>query len=132
MIPIDFTEEERSTLGMAPAQTAPASTSHSTQAAVSGGNAQDAQARDRALASQIPTDKEALFSYKLNWELIKKSDILTTIIAPWVSKKILEYLGEAEETLCSFILTKLSAQSTPSQLLGNTSHLLLCKLIKLI
>ncbi len=36
---------------------------------------------------------------------------------PWITKKIVELLGEAEDTLIKFIVSKLLSHSTPEHLL---------------
>ena len=104
LILLDFTEEEKASLGMQ----SPAS--------------QNAVSSDREIASKVPTDKEELFAYKLDWGLIEKFNILKESIEPWVSKKLEEYLGENEESLCKFIMTKLTSQCKPKELLGNKSY----------
>lgn len=110
IIPIDFSEEEKLAMGIS--GTTPTAPSTSTAAATPSAPAMG----DKAIANQIPTEKGALFAYSLDWAVIKKSGILDTIILPWVRKKIEEYLGESEETLCSFIMSKLTAQNSPNDL----------------
>ena len=116
LIPIDFTDDERKDLGMMPIINPPTSSTGNgivpAQAALQG------QERDKSIASKIPMDKESLFSFKLDWDVIRKHEIIKNTISPWVAKKVQEYLGESEETLCNFIITKLSAQSTPLELIG--------------
>jgi len=65
LIPIDFTDEEKQALGLSSA----AAPVGGPQVAVA---AADSQARDKAIASQIPTDKDALFTYKFDWNVIEK------------------------------------------------------------
>ena len=77
-----------------------------------------APSRDKEIASMIPTDKESLFNFRLDWEAIEKFGILENKIRSWVTKKIEEYLGENEVTLCSFIMGKLATRSSPKDLLG--------------
>lgn len=108
LIPIDFSDEEKATLGMHVA----------TPSASASAPATDSQARDKAIANQIPTDKAALFGFELNWAVIEQFNILNSIIQPWVAKKIEEYLGENEETLCGFIMTKLASHCSPVELLN--------------
>lgn len=36
---------------------------------------------------------------------------------PWVTKKIVEYLGEEEKTLIDFILNKITAKTPPTEML---------------
>ena len=112
----DFTEEERASLGI---QSNISSASMTTTAAPMESAAsftQHNQTDDKFIANQIPKEKSELFAYTLDWTTIKKSGILDSVILPWVQKKIEEYLGESEETLCSFIMSKLAAQSSPGDL----------------
>ena len=39
------------------------------------------------------------------------------VMRPWVTKKMTEYLGEEEDTLTDFILSKLKARAPPQDLL---------------
>lgn len=38
-------------------------------------------------------------------------------MAPWVKKKIQEYLGEEDTTMMEFLLTKLRQHTTPQEIL---------------
>ena len=62
--------------------------------------------------------------FKGKWSIIKSHNILDSVILPWVRKKIEEYLGENEETLCEFIMSKLTAECSPNELLGELEAVL--------
>jgi hypothetical protein len=75
-VPLDFTDEEKLSLGI--------------QSSAS--NTQSTALSDRDIASKVPTDKEELFNYKVDWGIIEKFDILNVFVGPWVTKKLEEYL----------------------------------------
>lgn len=61
--------------------------------------------------------RDELFAYPLNWAALDKHDIISEVMAAWVSKKIVEYLGEEEDQLRDFIVNKLRAHCRPVELL---------------
>lgn len=58
-------------------------------------------------------DREELFAYKINWQVVEAHNIIQSKMRPWIVKKIIEYLGEEEKTLTEFILTKLEQRALP-------------------
>ncbi|CAF3980399.1 unnamed protein product [Rotaria magnacalcarata] len=68
----------------------------------------------RKLIESIPTKKEDLFTFPLDWSLLD-INLMEKRIKPWVTKKIVEYIGEEELTLtefiCSSIMSKKSAET---------------------
>ena len=99
------------------------------------------------LTAQIPKSRDALYKYPIDWDTCEKvfssnldlfnaanvehtisglfsvqKNIVGNIMKPWVVEKIVEYLGEEEDTLVSFILSKLNSRSEPSAILTVTSH----------
>ncbi|CAM4884946.1 unnamed protein product [Rotaria socialis] len=68
----------------------------------------------RKLIESIPTKKEDLFTFPLDWSLLD-TNLMEKRIKPWVTKKIVEYIGEEELTLtefiCSSIMSKKSAET---------------------
>lgn len=113
IIPIDFTDEEKAAPGMQKFDPSAPSDCGNKIVGYS-------EAKIEAVANLIPIEKDDLFNYSLDWTVIKKHGILDQVIKPWVSKKVEEYLGENEETLCSFILSKLVAECSPRELLGES------------
>jgi RNA-binding protein 25 len=75
------------------------------------------------LIDQIPTEKEALFEYNIDWELVD-NQLMEKRIRPWVNKKIAEYIGEPEPTLTEFICSKVLAGSTPKEVLDDVQIVL--------
>ena len=107
-------------------------------------NASSAQAQEekrlavRKLIENIPTKKEDLFNYPLDWALLD-SNLMEKRIKPWVIKKIVEYLGEHEATLtdfiCSSIMSKKSAETILSDIrvvLDDEAEVFVVKMWRLI
>jgi RNA-binding protein 25 len=76
------------------------------------------------LIDRIPTGKEELFNYKVQWDFVD-SKLVENRIQPWVNKKIRDYLGEDEPALANFIGEKIIAHVEPHKLLSDLS--LVCK-----
>ncbi len=72
----------------------------------------------------VPTEKDALLSFRINWTLLDQDKVISTHLKPWVVKKIVEYLGEEEASLTDFIVTKLHAHCTPAELLEELTMVL--------
>jgi len=85
-----------------------------------GGNKADVQ----SVIDRIPTGKEDLFKIDVDWSLIDKHKIVDRKMKPWVTKKILEYLGEEEKTLIDFIMGKITAHTPPYEILQQLTHVL--------
>ncbi|XP_074646948.1 RNA-binding protein 25-like isoform X2 [Tubulanus polymorphus] len=77
----------------------------------------------KTLIEQIPTGKEELFAYKMDWTMVDQS-LMDKRIKPWVNKKIVEYIGEEEATLVEFICQKVIANSTPHNILDDVAMVL--------
>ncbi|KAJ1268420.1 hypothetical protein BS78_07G133500 [Paspalum vaginatum] len=58
----------------------------------------------KQLIDMIPRTKEELFAYEINWTIYDKHD-LHERMRPWISKKIIEFLGEEESTLVDYIVS---------------------------
>ncbi|GAB2280441.1 hypothetical protein Dimus_015073 [Dionaea muscipula] len=58
----------------------------------------------KQLIDMIPRTKDELFSYDINWSVYDRHDI-HAILRPWISKKIVEFLGEEENTLVDYIVS---------------------------
>jgi hypothetical protein len=56
--------------------------------------------------------------------VLDASNIVTDVMASWVSSKIVEYLGEEESQLCDFIVGNLRAHCRPADLLEELSMVL--------
>ncbi|KAL6900844.1 hypothetical protein ACP4OV_005520 [Aristida adscensionis] len=58
----------------------------------------------KQLIDMIPRTKEELFAYDINWAIYDKYE-LHERMRPWISKKIIEFLGEEEPTLVDYIVS---------------------------
>jgi len=83
-----------------------------------------AKAKLQELVDQIPTDRDALFAYHLDWQALDDRDIIGTVMKTWIAKKLVEYLGEEEESLTEFILTKLQEHAPAQEVLDELSMVL--------
>lgn len=70
------------------------------------------------IIDRIPTEKEDLFKYPLDWDEIDNT-LMEKKIRPWINKKIIEYIGEPEPTLVDFICSKVMAASLPQSILDD-------------
>ncbi|KAF5396553.1 Rna binding motif protein 25 [Paragonimus heterotremus] len=71
----------------------------------------------------IPTAKRDIFSYPIDWDMIDAT-FINTRIKPWVDKKIISYIGEAEATLSNFICDQLLRHSPPERILADIAMVL--------
>lgn len=71
----------------------------------------------QSVIDRIPTTKDELFSIEVDWALIEKHKIIERKMKPWVTKKIMEYLGEEEKTLIDFIMGKIGTHIPPAEIL---------------
>lgn len=77
----------------------------------------------RQLIERIPTDKDDLFSFHLDWNVVD-NQLMEKRIRPWINKKIIEYIGEPEPTLVDFICSKVLAGSSPQAILDDVQMVL--------
>lgn len=85
--------------------------------------AEDKKRIIKSLIERIPTAKEELFAYSLDWSIVDQG-LVDRRIRPWVNKKIIEYIGEEELTLTDFICSKVIARSSPKHILEDVSMVL--------
>nr|KAG5712289.1 hypothetical protein BaRGS_023868 [Batillaria attramentaria] len=77
--------------------------------------AEEKRQRIKGLIESIPTAKDELFNFPLDWSIVDQS-LMDKRIKPWVTKKIVEYIGEEEPTLTDFICQKVVAHSSPQSI----------------
>lgn len=112
---------------------------------VSNSNSNSAQLQEekrqavRKIIESIPTKKEDLFSYSLDWSLLDSvrrffctcstqdylffcfplKNLMEKRIKPWVIKKIVEYLGEEEPSLTDFICSSITSKKSADNILAD-------------
>jgi type III secretory pathway component EscV len=71
----------------------------------------------RQLASDIPTDKEGLWNWKVEWDHVEDS-IIADQLRPFVEKKIMEYLGVQEQLLVEAVEEHLKKRGSAEELVN--------------
>ena len=69
----------------------------------------------RALAQEIPTDKEGLWAWDVKWDYLEES-IIREKLRPFVEKKVMEYLGVQEQLLVDLVEEHLRKHQKPAEL----------------
>ncbi|KZL78977.1 rna-binding protein rbm25 [Colletotrichum incanum] len=69
----------------------------------------------RALAQEIPSEKEGLWNWSVQWDYLDEA-IIRDKLRPFVEKKIVEYLGVQEEMLVEVVEEHLRKHGKPSDL----------------
>ncbi|KAK2707802.1 RNA-binding protein 25-like isoform X2 [Artemia franciscana] len=77
----------------------------------------------KSIIEKIPTSKEELFDYSIDWSLLDVS-LIEKRIRPWINKKIVEYIGEPEPVLVEFICTKIMGHSSAQSILDDVQMVL--------
>lgn len=70
----------------------------------------------KRIIAEIPVDKDALFALDINWSVVSSARVIEEKMRPWVTKKVVEYLGEEEKSFISFILSTLEQHQPPQQI----------------
>lgn len=86
-------------------------------------NAEERKRQVKKLVESIPTDRDELFAYAVDWEQLDES-LMDKRIRPWINKKIIEYIGEEEQTLNDFICLKIQQRTKPEKLLEEVKVIL--------
>lgn len=85
-----------------------------------------AEERKRAvkkLVESIPTDRDELFAYKIDWDQLD-AQLMEKRIKPWINKKIIEYIGEEEPSVTDFICTNIQSRTRAERLLDDVKVIL--------
>ncbi|ESO91992.1 hypothetical protein LOTGIDRAFT_217154 [Lottia gigantea] len=88
-----------------------------------GNVAEEKRNKIKILIDSIPTAKEELFAFSLDWTIVDQA-LMDKRIKPWINKKIVEYIGEEEPTLTDFICQKVIARSTPASIQNDVAMVL--------
>ncbi|VDP13641.1 unnamed protein product [Onchocerca flexuosa] len=75
------------------------------------------------LIDRIPTAKNDLFAFPINWNYVDKS-LVEQRVKPWVSKKITDYIGEEEASLVDFVCEKVTSKTDPQKILSDIAMVL--------
>merc|ERR1712078_151429 len=70
----------------------------------------------KKLIAQIPSAKEEIFAYVIDWDTVRDSQIVEKKLRPWVKKKVVDYLGAEEEAMIEFIIRKVEAKARPDEM----------------
>lgn len=89
-------------------------------------NQEEKRKHIKSIIDKIPTEKNDLFNYHLDWNEID-SVLMDKKIRPWINKKIIEYIGEPEPTLVDFICSKVMAGSSPQGILDDVQMVIVLK-----
>nr|XP_009305706.1 RNA-binding protein 25 isoform X2 [Danio rerio] len=114
LVPLDYSEEERGALSLDGAEVT---------GSRPGGNTEEKRKHIKSLIEKIPTVKQELFNYPLDWNMVDTT-LMDRRIRPWINKKIIEYIGEEEATLVDFVCSKVMAHSTPEGILDDVAMVL--------
>ncbi|KAK3041781.1 hypothetical protein RJ639_000297 [Escallonia herrerae] len=77
----------------------------------------------KQLIDTIPKTKEELFSYEINWAIYDTNG-LHEKMRPWISKKIMEFLGEEETSLVDYIVSSTRQHVKASEMLERLQAIL--------
>uniref|UniRef100_A0A5K3EUQ6 PWI domain-containing protein n=1 Tax=Mesocestoides corti TaxID=53468 RepID=A0A5K3EUQ6_MESCO len=77
----------------------------------------------KQIIERIPTAKDELFAYPIDWKAVDL-EFVNKRIKPWVDKKIVAYLGEAEATLSNFICEQVLEHKPPAKILSDIALVL--------
>lgn len=86
-------------------------------------SAEERKKQVKELVESIPTDRDELFNYTIDWSQLDVS-LMDKRIKPWINKKIVEYIGEEEESLNDFICAKIDQRQRPERLLEEVKVIL--------
>ncbi|PHJ16237.1 pwi domain-containing protein, partial [Cystoisospora suis] len=82
----------------------------------------------KKILASVPTDREKLFTYPIDWSLLNSKNILELKLRPWIRKKICELMGTDEVSIVyeviDYILQRVSDQPHAEDLLRELSKFL--------
>lgn len=76
---------------------------------------EDIQNAVRALAHEIPVDKDGLWAWDVKWDYLEES-VIREKLRPFVEKKVVEYLGVQEQFLVDVVEEHLRKHQKPAEL----------------
>ncbi|KAJ4300107.1 hypothetical protein N0V88_002776 [Collariella sp. IMI 366227] len=84
---------------------------------------EDIQNAVRALAHEIPVDKDGLWAWDVKWDFLEES-VIREKLRPFVEKKVVEYLGVQEQFLVDVVEEHLRGHKKPAELVETLSEAL--------
>ena len=84
----------------------------------------DPKVQLKQMIDKIPTAKDELFAHPVNWKVLEQNNIINATMRQWIIKKMVEYLGEEEESLTGFIVSKLNSTCKPEELVKELTMVL--------
>lgn len=84
---------------------------------------EDIQNAIRALAHEIPVDREGLWAWDVKWDYLEES-VIREKLRPFVEKKVVEYLGVQEQFLVDVVEEHLRKHQKPAELVETLSEAL--------
>ena len=84
---------------------------------------EDIQNAVRALAHEIPVDRDGLWAWDVKWDYLEESAIREKL-RPFVEKKVVEYLGVQEQFLVDVVEEHLRKHQKPAELVDTLSEAL--------
>ncbi|KAL2121049.1 hypothetical protein VTJ04DRAFT_5076 [Mycothermus thermophilus] len=76
---------------------------------------EDIQKAVRALAHEIPADRDGLWAWEVKWDYLEES-VIREKLRPFVEKKVVEYLGVQEQFLVDVVEEHLRKHQQPAEL----------------
>ena len=84
---------------------------------------EDVQNAVRALAHEIPVDRDGLWAWDVKWDYLEES-VIREKLRPFVEKKVVEYLGVQEQFLVDVVEEHLRKHQKPAELVETLSEAL--------
>jgi len=70
------------------------------------------------LIAMVPTDREGVFGYDIDWQVVHEHGIIEKRLSLWIRTKLLEYRQSDEPRFVDFIVGRVTSQASPSTLLA--------------
>ncbi|KAL2020436.1 hypothetical protein VTK56DRAFT_8402 [Thermocarpiscus australiensis] len=84
---------------------------------------EDIQNAVRALAQEIPVDREGLWAWDVKWDYLEES-VIREKLRPFVEKKVVEYLGVQEQFLVDMVEEHVRKHQKPAELVDTLGEAL--------
>lgn len=84
---------------------------------------EDIQNAIRALAHEIPVDRDGLWNWEVKWDYLEES-VIREKLRPFVEKKVVEYLGVQEQFLVDVVEEHVRKHKKPAELVETLSEAL--------